>query len=309
MILCLGTTPTVQRTMRFKKLVLDEVNRATEITECASGKSINVARVLHQLGEATLETGFLGGDSGAFIRHDLDRAGVPHDFLTIHPKTRTCTTVFDESNSTTTELVEEHAPVEPSAWDALLRKMTDLIPRAKVLVLSGSLPPGAPQDFYADCVKVANAHNVRVILDARNQPLWLAMPLKPFLVKPNRSELAETVNASVDSDDAMRDAIRKLIAAGPQWAVITAGAQGAIVSDGKSFWKLLIPKIQVVNPIGSGDSLAAGIAAALVRGQDMPHAAILGAACGVANALTPLPGHVRPEEVQSLLNQVRLEPW
>jgi len=83
MILCLGTTPTVQRTMTFARLTIDTVNRAREVVEYASGKSPNVARILHMLGQPVLEMGFLGGGRGEFFRQDFAKAGIPCDFVTV----------------------------------------------------------------------------------------------------------------------------------------------------------------------------------------------------------------------------------
>src|SRR5688572_24166767 len=170
MIICLGTTPTVQRTMTFAALKLDAVNRASSVRKFASGKSINVVRVLHTLGEPSLATGFLGGDAGRFIRADLDRAGIAHDFVEVEPETRVCVTVIDESNRTATELIEESKPVDPESFRALLTKLAQLLARASALVLSGTLPRDAPQRFYADCVSLAGT-SVPVILDAKGEPL------------------------------------------------------------------------------------------------------------------------------------------
>src|SRR3954452_5996785 len=128
MILCLGTTPTVQRTMTFERLSLDNVNRAAEVLETASGKSLNVARVAHTLGEPVLATGFAGGDSGAFLREDLTRAGIAHDFVTVEPKTRTCVTAIDRANKTATELIQESSEVEKPAWGRLRARLSELLP-------------------------------------------------------------------------------------------------------------------------------------------------------------------------------------
>src|SRR5580765_2845376 len=110
MIICLGTTPTVQRTMTFERLTLDSVNRASHVHEYASGKSVNAARVLHTLGDDVLATGFLGGERAAFFRSDLDRSAIAHDFVTVDAPTRLCTTVIDRSGGTATELIEESHP-------------------------------------------------------------------------------------------------------------------------------------------------------------------------------------------------------
>src|SRR5512138_29712 len=126
MILCVGTTPVLQRSMAFDALRLDEVNRSVDTSDYASGKSINVAKVAHTLGEEVLATGFLGGDTGKHVRQDLNSLGVPHDFVGVEPRTRMCITVIDRATGQVTEMVEESREVEPIAWDALRERVNDL---------------------------------------------------------------------------------------------------------------------------------------------------------------------------------------
>lgn len=309
MILCLGTTPTVQRTMAFERVAVDAVNRATSVLESASGKSINVARTLHTLGEEVLATGFLGGDSGELIRADLDAAGIRHDFVNVAPKTRTCTTVIDRSTGTATELVEETRAVDPKAYEELLQIVDANLRRAGVLVLSGSLPPEAPQDFYARCTRLARRADISVVLDGRGEPLRLALGEKPTIVKPNRQELQETVSLPIEDDASLRRAITELLHQGPKWAIITDGPHDAIACDGESFWRITPPKIRPINPIGSGDAFAAGLAIAVVEGRDLPSACRLGAACGAANALNSPAGHGKREDVERLLLDVRVNSF
>src|SRR5439155_3913058 len=131
----------------------------------------------------------------------------------------------------------------------------------------------------------AVAAGIKVVLDAKGEPLKLALASQPTVVKPNRGELEDTVGATIDSDDSLKDAMRKLIAAGPRWCVVTAGGGKTIVSDGQSFWQLSSPRVPVISPIGSGDSLAAGLTAAIVAGETVPQACRLATAFGAANAL------------------------
>lgn len=311
MIICLGTTPAKQRTMTFASLNVDAVNRARSVTESASGKVINVARVLRALSAPAIATGFLGGDAGAFTRRDMDAVGIAHDFVSVDVETRTCVTVVDESAGTATELIEEARRVERSSWDALLAKLDQLIggSNAKILVLSGTLAPGGSDDFYAECVRRASHAGVRSIVDASGQPLNLALNAKPFIVKPNRTELGKTLGATVDSDASLRDAMKRTIDRGPAWVVVTLGGDGVVASDGQSFWRVRSPKVEVVNPIGSGDSFAAGLAASLLRGNDVPESLLLATACGVANAMTSIAGHVHAEDVERLMRSLRVESW
>jgi tagatose 6-phosphate kinase len=147
------------------------------------------------------------------------------------------------------------------------------------------------------------------VLDAKGEPLKGALAQKPMVVKPNRGELEETVGFKIDSEDTLKDAMHRLTLAGPKWVVVTAGSAGTVVSDGKSFWRISTPVVRVVNPIGSGDSFAAGLMAGIVAGQSVQEACRLGNACGGANSMTSLAGHVNVPDVQALLGRIEIEPF
>jgi tagatose 6-phosphate kinase len=307
MILCLGPTPTVQRTMMFVSLTLDAVNRATQVREFASGKSTNVARVLHTLGEKVKALGVLGGQRGEFFRSDLDRSGIAHDFVQVQAPTRLCTTVIDQAGKTATELLEESSPLESQDYEVLLESLKRHLKDAKLLVISGTLPPSAKADFYARCVELAQP-KVPVILDAVGAPLLEALRAHPFIVKPNQSEIGRTLGIDTSTDEGLHQGMIELISRGAKWVIATRGRNATLVTDGKSFWQLNTPAVQVISAIGSGDSFAAGLAAGLVQGNEVPEACKLAVACGAANAMTPDAGHIDMETVKSLLAQISPSP-
>lgn len=309
MILCVGTTPALQRTMFFDRLTPDQVNRAKLVVTTAAGKSINVLRVAHRLGACGQGMGFLGGQTGQMLRVALRGEQLTAEWVEVPFQTRICTTLIDRSNSAITELVEESRPVPEACWQALESAVTRAIPRAKVLVLSGGLPPEGPQDFYARCCTLANDAGIPVIVDAQGEPLQQAMSHRPMLVKPNRAELEATFGLKTTSDAQLKEAIRRLHGLGARSALITLGAHGAVFSDGEAFWMLRAPTVKVVNPIGSGDSVTAGIAVGLTRGHSLLDACVLGIACGSANAMTETPGVVREEDVGELRPKVVVEPF
>ena len=308
MILCLGTTPTAQRTLIFERVMLDAVNRAVEVHEHASGKSVNVARIAHSLGEAVLASGFLGGDRGAFLRREMDQAGIAHDFVSVSPQTRLCTTVVDRSNKTATELVEESAAVASEDWTRLSDAISSAVGRATLCVFSGSLPPGGPAGYYADCVRLAQAAGCRVILDARGEPLRLAMSSPGLTIKLNREELSATVGCPLTDDESLRDGMHRATPPGGA-TIVTLGAAGAVAYDGISFCKISSPRVETISAVGSGDAFAAGFAVGIIRGRSFQDACALGAACGAANAMTPLSGHIQPERIPALLAAVMVTDW
>lgn len=309
-MLCIGTTPTVQRTLMFRKLVPDEVNRAIEVDEYASGKSVNVARVAAAIGSRVLVTGFAGGDRGRFLADELSRDGVRHDFEPMKGQTRLCTTVIDRAADTVTELVEEHAAVTPADLNRLLKRCQKHMSGGKcgIVVLSGSLPPGADPGFYRRVIEMAHRHKLPVLLDGRGEPLQRALPLGGFIAKFNRAELAETVGSPLRTDTAFKKAMRQVCPANGA-ICITMGKHGAAAFDGENYCRISTPTVRAVNPIGSGDAFAAGLAAVLEKGGTFAEGCKLGSACGAANALTARAGTVDSAVVQRLRKKVKVTKW
>jgi tagatose 6-phosphate kinase len=307
MILCIGTTPAAQRVMVFRRLSLDAVNRAATTVDGAAGKSVNVAKVLKAIGEQPLAVGFFGGDRGAEVRAVLEREGVEMDFVNVAARTRQCITVIDEAAGTNTELVEESRPAAPEDYESLMAIVRRRIPGCRAVVMSGTIAPGGAVDLYKRCTELATQAGALTIVDAQGAALNEALKARPGLVKPNRPELAATVGASLDSEQAVKSALEQLCARGAQRAIVTAGKDPALAFDGRRFWRVISPRIKAVNPIGSGDAFTAGLVSRLLRGDDLGEACRWAAATGAANALTLMAGEVRREDVDRLVEQVKVE--
>lgn len=307
MILCVGPTPAAQRVMVFARLSPDAVNRARLTLDTAAGKAVNVAKVLHGLGESPVVTGFVGGDRGTFIQDTLRALGVRADFVTVPERTRECVTVIDEAGGTVTELVEESRPVAPAAYEALWAKVLTHLPACAAVVLSGTLTPDAPEDFYARCVARARREGRLAVVDARGAPLLAALTARPGLVKPNRTELAATVGRELPDEAATLAAARALCDRGAERVVVTAGRDPLLAVEGGRAWRITPPAVRPRNPIGSGDAFTAALVAALVRAEELGAACRWGAAAGAANACTWLPGEVDPAQVHALATATVVE--
>ncbi len=307
MILCIGATPAVQRVMIFRKVELAAVNRAVTTQEGAAGKSINVAKVLKALGAKPLATGFLGGLRGGMIRGTLDAKGIPSEFLNPRVETRLCTTVIDQSTGAVTELVEESQPVEAAYYEQLTAVIRRHSPRCRALIMSGSLTPGAPQDFYRECTQIARELGKLSILDAQGPALTQAIKAQPSLVKLNRSELGATLGQALLDEAAVIRAMREVQRLGAARVVVTAGHLATLAVDEGGAWRIQPPRISAINPIGSGDSFTAGLVWRWLSDDDMGEACRWAAAAGAANALTAMPGELDIRDVQRLLEQVIVE--
>jgi 1-phosphofructokinase family hexose kinase len=308
MILCIGTTPAAQRVMRFAHLDLDAVNRAQATTDGIAGKSINVAKVLHELGGQPIAVGFAGGDRGRELLQGLSIRGIQNQFVEVPARTRQCITILDQSSHTVTELVEESRPVAQEHYQALRGVITRLLPGCRAVVMSGSLTPGGPVEFYRDITEAASANAVLSMVDAQGAPLAQALAAHPDLVKPNRQELAATVMRSLKNDSEVIEAMREVHQRGAARVVVTAGKAPTLALDGEHLWRIETTGIRVVNPIGSGDAFTAALVWSLVRKRSLGEACRWAAAAGAANALGELPGELKVSQVQELAEQVTVVP-
>jgi tagatose 6-phosphate kinase len=306
-ILCIGTTPAIQRVMVFNSITSNAVNRAIQTLEGTAGKSVNVAKVLKTLGEAPLAVGFLGGARGEAVQADMHRRGIEAEFIQVPAPTRECVTLLDLHAQTQTELVEESAPVEAPLFAQLLQSIQKWAPHSRAVVMSGTVAPGGPRDFYPICVRIANAAGALSALDAQGIALMESLPLKPGLVKPNRVELAATVGRVLNDETEVRKAMRDLGELGAQRVVVTAGHEPVLAFDGQKYWRITPPEIKARNPIGSGDAFTAALVSRLAQGNDLGEASRWGAAAGAANALTLLPGELDFDVLKALLPQITVD--
>jgi len=297
MILVVGLSSVWQRTLFYQDFKPGRVNRAARVMETASGKGVNVARVTTTLGERALVLTTAGGHRGRLFRAALRAAALPASVVPVAGETRLCQTLIGPGS--VTELVEEAPALSPREINAVLSAYTRTLRKASMVVLSGTVPKGGGDDFYAKLARLAKSCGIPVLVDTQKAQLLQVIREQPALVKINVAELAEATGTA-----SLVKGIRELSRLGARQIVISRGADPAIAFEGKTSWQVKPPRIGVVNPIGSGDAMMAGIAVGLVRGRSLPDALRLGIACGAANALTDTSGVIRLGDVKKLLLKI-----
>lgn len=304
MFLCIGPTPAAQRVMIFPRLTLERVNRAVTTLDGAAGKSVNVAKVLRELGAEPIAAGFVGGHWGETIVQHLKSRGIATDFVQVAAPTRQCVTVIDEATGSVTELVQESSAVLAANYEQLMTIARRQLPRCKAVVLSGTITPGGPAGFYGACVQAARSANVLSLVDASGPALMEALKFGPGVVKPNRNELAVSVGRPLEKEAEVAEAMRELRARGAERVVTTAGTEATLAFDGQTFWRIKAPVVKALNPIGSGDAFTAGLVWRLVLGDNLGEACRWAAAAGAANALSAMPGDLARKDIDRLLAEV-----
>jgi tagatose 6-phosphate kinase len=279
------------------------------------GKGLNVTRALHSLQCEVLALGMAGGTTGALIRRGLDEEGIPHDLTAIRGESRTCTAIIDPERGVTTEINEPGPTVEAFELATFLERFDQALASARLVVLSGSLPAGVPDDIYAWLIGAARRFEIPCLLDSRGAALRAGLQAQPLIAKPNLSEAAELLGDEFDpTDRSMHDRI------GANLAAITLGPKGAVLHSAIGSWLAVPPDIQPIDAVGSGDCFVAGLGAALMQASgnlsilqlvDQPEvleaALRLATATATANTLTIGAGKFLEKDLRRLKEEVRIQ--
>ncbi|MCI1903062.1 MAG: tagatose-6-phosphate kinase [Enterococcaceae bacterium] len=305
MIVTLTMNPSIDISYPLETFKLNTVNRVKNVSKTAGGKGLNVTRVLHEAGEDVVASGLLGGFLGEEIKYDLDQAGIKHSFSPISGQTRNCIAVLHEGKQT--EILEAGPTISSEEIEQFIIHYKELLQKAKVMSFSGSLPAGLPVDFYSRLIGLAKSEDVPIVLDASGKTLEAALKgfAKPTVIKPNAEELSALLGHAVTADpDALKKELQDPLFRGVKWIVVSLGADGAFAKVADKFYKVDIPKIEVVNPVGSGDSTVAGLTSGIFREESVELVLKKANTLGMLNAQQAETGHVDMDNYQKLFDQI-----
>lgn len=310
--------------------------RSTEVT--AGGKGVNVARVLRAFGHQPPIVGLVGERDGAQLRELLAEEGASLVPVPAPGRVRQSVIMLEERTGRATVLNEPGTAIATPVWARYRAAVRERLTRRRLLVCSGSLPPGAPLDGYGQLVELARAAGALSIVDTAPRPLAATLAYHPDLVTPNLEEaeaaLAGDAGAVLhgggtstgrDVPDRAVRAARALCARGAWRAAVTAGERGVAyaerttaTSPATAHW-LPAVRVTVVSAVGAGDAFVGGLAVALL---DLPgvsasqppsteqwwDALAYATATAAASCERVRAGGVDPERVAELLELVEDEP-
>ena len=315
MIVTVTPNPSIDRTVALAApLTRGAVQRATTATSEPGGKGVNVARALTLAGVDAVAL-LPAADTNPIVMA-LHRSGVTFRCVPVAGPVRT-NVAITEADGTTTKVNEPGATLDDAARDALTRAVLTAADGAAWMVLSGSLPPGLPDEWYAEIAAALTTARCKVAVDTSERPLdALAARFgtaSPDVIKPNAEELAGLVGASGEhlenaaaagDPDPVVAAAGQVIERGARTVLVTLGAAGAVLVDRTGSWLATPPPITPRSTVGAGDSSLAGYLRAEVGGAPPPQRLRMAVAYGSAAAA--LPGSALPTPAQIDLDAVRV---
>lgn len=306
MILVINLNASLDKRYELVDFAKGKIVRAKSVDNTPGGKGIHVANVDTILGEETVVTGFLGGKTGEYVAGKLCDYGIEGDFVRVAGETRSCLALLTEDGAQT-EILEPGPEVSREEIKKFRQKYAELLAKADIVVASGSVPRGVPVDFYAELIEEAHRAGKKFLLDTSGDLLARGIAAQPDFIKPNQDEIEALRGYRLQCEEDFVREIRHFLDAGIEMAAISLGSRGSLVGIKDAVYRVTVPEVDCQNPVGSGDSYVAGIAAGLSRNLPAQEILRLGAACGTANALEAESGFVRKGVVEKLLAQIAVE--
>lgn len=307
--------PAIDRVMEIERFAVGKVSTARLVGWYPGGKGINVARVLARLGVRCVATGFLGQAELSMFEEHIERVGEGRaimQMLVVRGQTRTNLTITDPVLDSETHIREDGFKVYPEDVRRIASKVGMLAREDTVMVFAGSMPPGVSLGDLRSMLHRCADESSRVAVDM-NETLMAAIREEPlWMVKLNAQELAGFSGMPTSTEAEVAAAAKAVSTQGRgsvEVVIATRGADGAVlIAPGVAISaKVLVHPARIVNTLGCGDSLLAGVLYEWRRTEDWREALKMGVATATATAVSREVGSLSLDDAKEFLEATLIE--
>lgn len=307
MITTISLNPSIDHTVYVDRFAPGGLNRVTDSHSVPAGKGINVALTAAALGVDAECIGFMYRDGSKQFEKRLMVNSTAYNFVWCEGRVRTNIKVFDRSTGAITEINEPGEPVN----EADLKRMSELVTlhaeNTDYMVLSGSLPPGCPPDYYRTLIQSVEGLGCRCILDADGERMRLGLEATPFMIKPNLFELEMMSGRELSGLTEVRRVAQKYVDQGVSIVAVSLGGEGAILVDADEAYYACGLKVDVQSTVGAGDSMVAGLACGCMGEYSLEDTLRMGVACATARCMTEGNRVIDKATYEALKGQVEIK--
>lgn len=300
MIYTVTLNPSIDYLVEVENFQMGKVNRTSYDAKFPGGKGINVSRVLKRLGNNTTALGFIGGQTGEFVKRFLRQEEIFTDFTEIAGDTRINIKL---KTGVETEINSQGPVISKGNYQQLFSQIEQL-QNNDILILSGSIPSSVPSDVYEAMAKSCSDNGIKVVVDTSGKELLSVLPHRPFLIKPNHHELGELFSTEIRTVDDAIEYGAKLVEAGAQNVIVSMAGQGAVLCSSGESYSANVPKGKVINSVGAGDSMVAGFIGTYEKSEDILSAFRFSLAAGSATAFSS--DLCTLDKIEELLPQIEI---
>ena len=286
-ILTVTMNPAIDTNTIIDHIVYDKKLRCEKPKHEPGGGGINVSRALKKLGAESVAVFTCGGANGERLKNILNNEDVKNLPVKIKDSTRENFSVVETASCKNYRFVMPGPSLDQNELDKIIENIREFDEKVKFAVISGSLPEGVPEDFYAQVTDCCKEKDYKVIIDTTGKSLKNVFEKGVYLIKPNWRELTDLLGEETEDEIRLAEEAQKLMKAnGTQNIVLSLGSGGAMLIENDSFKHFRAPAVKIKSKVGAGDSMVAGIVLSLSRGESIEHAVKYGVAAGASAVST-----------------------
>ena len=284
-----------------KTFVMDEKKNIIKEILQPAGKGINVSLALNQLNQKSTIITLLGGDNGAYLKHQINKLGIPLIFLEISGNSRLNNKyIFHDGK---VKEVNEQGPLcDITVLGKLQKILESTVMKGDIVVFSGSVPKGLPDNTYQILIESLKQKGVVTVLDANKVQLKNGLLAHPTIIKPNQDELGHTFDTQINDVKEASVYAKKTHNKGIKEVLVTLGSLGSILVASKSYCAEPM-ELSVKNTVGAGDSFLAGYIYGKVNGYNLKDAFTFAVAVASSSVVNEVTG-IHNNQASHFFNQI-----
>jgi 6-phosphofructokinase 2 len=301
MIVTITINPALDKSTTVEKLIPEKKLRCSDMITEAGGGGINVSKAIKKLGGESLALFPSGGVNGKQLEQILLNLDIPFTAIPIKSETRESFTATEISTNAQYRFVVPGGKLTSPEIESCFSMISSLNPAPYIIVASGSLPPGAPENLFARLAVISKQKGIKLIVDTSGKPLHLAAQEGVYLLKPNLSELCSLVNKDYLQMNEVDEAAKQVIQNGHcEVVVVSMGPSGAMLVTKDIHEKIPAPTVKKLSTVGAGDSMVGGMVWMLEQGKSLLEVVRFGVACGTAATMNTGTQLFKQEDVYRL---------
>ena len=306
-IITLTMNPAIDKSAEVMQIEPDKKLRCQEPIFTPGGGGVNVARAIHNIGGEVRAIYPAGGPTGEMLEQLLEKEGIYQYRIKVKNWTRENVSIIEEATNNQYRFEMPGSPLDEHESTLSLEAVLNESQTADYLVASGSLPPGVPDDFYAQLARKTLGTHLKLIVDSSGESLKKLNGSGIFLLKPNLREFREFTGLELLSEVEQKRAGREVVDNGTcKVLVLSLGAEGVLLVTHDYQVRFRSPKVTVKSRIGAGDSTVAGIVLGLTKGMDLKEAVMFGISCGASTVMSPGNELCQKSDVDRIFTQMKI---
>jgi 1-phosphofructokinase family hexose kinase len=308
MVLTVTLNPLLERRYSFNKIKFNAENRLGKKILRAGGKGINVSRQLNKLGIENIALTFTGGVNGKLFKEILRNDGISFADIQTKEETRDAAIVIESSNNQLSTFFSENISISEAEANTFITKMEKMIATCEIVVFAGSSPCKTTDSIITKGIEIASKLDKISICDTYGSHLQKCIHASPSIIHNNVEEIESSLNTTLKTKSDKLSILNEFYSKGIKQAFITDGSKPFYSSNFDFHYKVTVPKIEVADSTGSGDSFVAGVAYGWHNKLTFEEQLAFATALAVKNAETFSTSSVGKYRTKSIFNLIGIDP-